>query len=73
MLLVLQEAEDIYIKVEEMITAAVLSEKFGVVVEKEELDEVIKLTEPKHVKTTEGKTIYFPFLYDKQMEKKRGG
>ena len=62
MLLVLQEAEDVYIKVEEMRTASVLSKKFGVVVAKEELGEVIKLMEPKHVKTTEGKTIYFPFF-----------
>ena len=34
---------------------------------KKEIDEVIKLLQPKHVITTEGKTIYFPFLYEKQM------
>ena len=38
MLLVLKEAEDVYIKVEEMRAAAILSEKFGVVVKKEEID-----------------------------------
>ena len=36
--LVLKEAEDVYIKVEEMRAAAILSEKFGVVVKKEEID-----------------------------------
>ena len=46
MLLLLQEAEDVYIKVEEMRTAADLSEKFGVVMVKEEIDEIIKLMEP---------------------------
>ena len=34
---------------------------------------MIKLMQPKHVKTNEGKTIYFPFLYDKQMEEKEDG
>ena len=48
-----------------------LSEKIGVKVEEEEIDEVVKLMQPKHAKTNEGKTIYFPFLCEKQMEEKR--
>jgi hypothetical protein len=51
----------------------VFAEKFGVVVDVKEIQETLKLLEPKNNHNIEGQLIYFPRLYEKQMDDREEG
>ena len=69
----LKEAQDVFRRLEQLKEAGVFAEKFGVVVDVKEIEATLKLIEPKNNHNIEGQLIYFPRLYEKQMEEREEG
>ena len=59
-------------RVEQLKEASLLAEKIGAVIDFEEIEATLELLEPKHRINLEGQVIYFPKLYEKQMEEEEG-
>ena len=69
----LKEAQDVFRRVEQLKEASLLAEKIGAVIDFEEIEATLELLEPKHRINLEGQVIYFPKLYEKQMEEEEEG
>ena len=55
---------------EQLKETGVLAEKIGVVIDFKEIEATLKKLEPKNNLNLEGQVIYFPRLYEKQMEER---
>jgi hypothetical protein len=60
-------------RLEQLKEAGVFAEKFGVVVDVKEMQATLKQLEPKNNHNIEGQLIYFPRLYEQQMEERKEG
>jgi hypothetical protein len=69
----IQEAQDVFRRLEQLKEAGVLAEKIGVVIDFKEIEATLKKLEPKNNLNLEGQVIYFPRLYEKRMEEREEG
>ena len=66
----IKEAQDVFRRLKQLKEAGVLAEKIGVVIDFKDIKATLKKLEPKNNINLEGQVIYFPRLYEKQMEER---